>query len=44
MSIENEPLVYIANPGIEMGGNDLLLLKTPVCKGSVSLQEDDAEM
>lgn len=27
MSVENEPLVHIGNPGTEMGDNDLLLLK-----------------
>lgn len=44
MSVENEPLVHIGNPGIEMGDNDLLLLKTLVLKGLVSFCEDDLEM
>lgn len=36
-------LVFVGNQGIEMGNNDLLLLKTRVIKGLVSLHEGDIE-
>ena len=43
ISIENEPLVYTGDQGIEMADNDLLLLKTRVRKGVVSFHEDDVK-
>ena len=39
----NSLLVFVGNQGIEMGNNDLLLLKTRVIKGLVSLCKDDVE-
>ena len=41
ISIENEPVVYTGDQGIEMADNDLLLLKTRVRKSIVSFHEDD---
>lgn len=44
MLVENKPLLCIGDPGIEMGDNDLLLLKTRVRKGLVSFHNDDLEI
>ena len=39
----NSLLVFVGDQGIEMGNNDLLLMKTHVIKGLVSFREDDVE-
>ena len=40
----NRHIVYIGDQGIDMADNDLLLLKTRICNGMVSLHEDDIEV
>ena len=39
----NDQLIYVGDQGIEMADNDLLLLKTRVINGLVSLHQDDIE-
>lgn len=40
----NEQVVYVGDQDIEMADNDLILLKTRVNKGLVSIHEDDVEV